>query len=112
MTGGPTFDASLAALAPLGRLATYGMASRTMPTPIDAAALLQQSRAVVGFWLVHCMGRPGMVQEPMTEMLGLVASGKLSPVVGGTYSLADAHKAHEDLLARRTTGKLVLDPRL
>jgi NADPH2:quinone reductase len=112
MTGGPTFDASLAALAPLGRLATFGMASRTPPTPIDAASLLQHSRAVIGFWLVHLLGKPGMLQEPMAEMLGLVAAGTLSPVVGGTYGLADARKAHEDLLSRRTTGKLVLDPRL
>jgi NADPH2:quinone reductase len=112
MTGGPTFDASLAALAPLGRIAIFGMASRTPPAPIDAGALLQRSRAVIGFWLVHFMSKPGMVQEPMAEMLDLIATGKLSPVVGGTYSLADAHKAHEDLLSRASTGKLVLDPRL
>jgi NADPH2:quinone reductase len=111
MTGGPTFDASLAALAPLGRLATFGMASRTPPSPIDAGMLLQRSQAVIGFWLVHCVSQPGMVQEPMAEMLGLVATGKLSPVVGGTYPLADARKAHEDLLSRRSTGKLILDPR-
>jgi NADPH2:quinone reductase len=110
MTGGPTFDASLAALAPLGRIATFGMASRTPPSPIDAGALLQRSRAVIGFWLVHFMSKPGMVREPMAEMLDLVATGKLSPVVGGTYPLADARRAHEDLLSRRTTGKLVLDP--
>lgn len=32
MTGGPVFDASLAALAPFGRLVAYGMASRTTPS--------------------------------------------------------------------------------
>jgi NADPH2:quinone reductase len=111
MTGGPAFDASLAALAPFGRLATFGMAGRTPPKPIDAGALLQRSRAVIGFWLVHCLSRPGMVQEPMTELLGLVAAGNLAPVVGGTYPLSDARRAHEDLLARRSTGKLILDPR-
>ena len=36
MVGGPTFDASLAALAPVGRLATFGMASRTPPKPVNA----------------------------------------------------------------------------
>jgi NADPH:quinone reductase len=51
MTGGPAFDASLAALAPFGRLATFGMAGRTPPKPIEAGALLQRSRAVIGFWL-------------------------------------------------------------
>jgi NADPH:quinone reductase len=111
MVGGPTFDASLAALAPFGRLATFGMAGRTPPSPIDPGALLQRSRAVIGFWLVHCLGKPGMVKEPMAEMLGMVATGQLSPIVGATYPLADARRAHEDLLARRSTGKLVLDPR-
>jgi NADPH2:quinone reductase len=47
----------------------------------------------------------------MAEMLKLVAAGDLSPIVGATYPLADARRAHEDLLARRSTGKLVLDPR-
>ena len=36
MVGGPTLDASLAALAPFGRLATFGMASR-QPTKADRA---------------------------------------------------------------------------
>jgi NADPH2:quinone reductase len=111
MVGGPTFDASLAALAPLGRLATFGMAGRTPPSPIDPGALLQGSRAVIGFWLVHLLGRPDLVQEPMAEMLAMVAAGELSPVVGATYPLAEVRRAHEDLRARRSTGKLVLDPR-
>ena len=111
MVGGPTFDASLAALAPFGRLATFGMAGRTPPSPIDPGALLQRSRGVIGFWLVHVLGRPDLVQQPMAEMLGMVSAGQLSPVVGATYPLAEARRAHEDLLARRSTGKLVLDPR-
>ncbi len=111
MVGGPTFDASLAALAPFGRLVTFGMAGRTPPTPIEPGALLQRSRAVIGFWLVHCLGKPGMVKEPMAELLGLVADGRLKPIVGATYPLGDARRAHEDLRARNSTGKLVLDPR-
>lgn len=111
MVGGTTFDASLAALAPFGRIATFGMASRTPASPIEAGALMQRSRAVIGFWLAHCFGRPEMLQPPMAELLGLVAEGRLSPIVGPAYPLADARRAHEDLLARRSTGKLCLDPR-
>jgi NADPH2:quinone reductase len=111
MVGGPTFDASLPSLAPFGRLATFGMAGRTPPSPIDPGALLQRSRAVIGFWLVHCLSRPGMVKEPMAELLSMVAAGTLRPIVGNSYPLAEARRAHEDLLARRSTGKLVLDPR-
>jgi NADPH2:quinone reductase len=111
MTGGPVFDASLAALAPFGRLVTYGMASRTAPKPVSAAGLMSHSRAVVGFWLMHCLGRPELHAEPMAELLRLVARGELKPLVGDAYPLSEAARAHEDLRARRTTGKLVLDPR-
>jgi NADPH2:quinone reductase len=110
MTGGTAFDASFAALGPFGRLATYGMAGRVPPQPLEPRALMTNSRTVVGFWLVNCMGQPGMINEPMAEMLDLVAEGKLSPVVGATYPLGDAKQAHEDLRSRRSTGKLVLDP--
>jgi len=111
MTGGPVFDASLAALAPFGRLVAYGMASRTAPSPIAAAGLMAHSRAVVGFWLMHVLGRPELHTEPMAELLSLVASGELRTLVAEAYPLAEAARAHEDLRARRTTGKLVLDPR-
>ncbi|MBY8881252.1 quinone oxidoreductase family protein [Actinacidiphila acidipaludis] len=112
MTGGPVFDASLAALAPFGRLVTYGMASRTPATPVEAAALMGRSRSVVGFWLAHCLGRPGMYREPMAELLAMTADGRLRPLLGGVYPLADAARAHQDLRARRTVGKLALDTTL
>jgi NADPH:quinone reductase len=111
MVGGATFDASLAALAPFGRLVAYGMAGREQPTPVDPGALMARSRAVVGFWLVHCIGRPEMLRGAVSELLDLVAAGELRAIVGGTYPLSDARRAHEDIRARRTTGKLVLDPR-
>jgi NADPH2:quinone reductase len=110
MTGGPVFDASLAAVAPFGRLVTYGGASREQATPIDPRSLMHRSRAVIGFWLVHCFQKPGLLDEAIAPMLGMVADGELRPIVGGTYALDDARKAHEDLRARRTTGKLVLTP--
>jgi NADPH2:quinone reductase len=111
MVGGPTFDASLAALAPFGRLATFGMASRTPAKPVDAGALMSRSRAVIGFWLAHCFTRPEMLQPQMAELLQMVVAGTLTPIVGGTYPLAEASRAHEALRSRGTQGKLVLDVR-
>ncbi len=110
MAGGPTFDASLAALAPFGRLVTYGMASRQVPTPVSPGDLMGRSQAVVGFWQAHCLSRPDMLHAPMAELFALVGSGDLRPVDGGSYPLAEARRAHEDLRARGTIGKLVLDP--
>jgi NADPH:quinone reductase len=111
MVGGGTFDASLAALAPFGRLATFGMASRTAPKPINAGELISRSRAIIGFWLAHCFGNPAMLQPQMAELLGLVEAGHLKPVLGGTYPLGEARAAHEALRARGTIGKLTLDVR-
>ena len=110
MVGGPTFDGSLRALAPFGRLIVFGMASRVPPTPIAPASLMVGSKCVMGFWLVDCMGRPGLLAEPMAELLSMTASGALRPIVGNTYPLEDARRAHEDMRARRTTGKVLLDP--
>jgi NADPH:quinone reductase len=111
MTGGNVFDGSLSALAPFGRLVAYGQAGRTQPKPIQAGSLMQKSRAVIGFWLAHCMARPAMLDAAMNELLPMVAESSLKPVVGGRYPLSAVREAHQDLLARRSTGKLVLDPR-
>ena len=111
MVGGPTFDSSLAALAPFGRLATFGMAGRSAPKPVHSGELMSRSRAVVGFWLAHCFSRPEMLQGPMAELLAMVEQGSLVPQVGATYALGEARAAHEDLRSRRSTGKLVLDVR-
>jgi NADPH2:quinone reductase len=110
MVGGPTFDASLAALAPFGRLATFGMAGRVPPKPVHAGELMAKSRAVIGFWLAHCFGSAELLQPQMAELLGMVSAGTLTPLVGGTYALADARLAHEALRSRGSVGKLVLEP--
>jgi NADPH:quinone reductase len=109
MAGGEVFEASLAALAPFGRLVTYGIASR-QPNEISSGALMRRSRAVVGFWLMHCIGRPEMVDEALADLFTRVQRGELRVHVGGTYPLADAARAQVDLAERRTMGKLLLDP--
>jgi NADPH:quinone reductase len=111
MAGGRTFAESFAALAPFGRLISFGMASREIPQPVDVVALNRHSRGVIGFWLAHCFRTPDMFAGPAHSLLDMVAAGELRTVVGGTYPLADARRAHEDLRARRSVGKLVLDPR-
>ncbi len=109
MVGGRTLDSSLAALAPFGRLATFGMASREPSAPITAGELMSRSRAVIGFWLVHVLARPDLLGPPMAELLAMVQAGTLRPVVGGTYPLGEARRAHADLRNRTSHGKLVLD---
>lgn len=110
MVGGPTTDGGLKALAPFGRHVVYGMAGRVPPKDVSIGMLMGTSRAVVGFWLVHCMTKPGMMDAAMNDLLALIASGELKAVEGGSYALADARAAHEAIRGRGTTGKLVLIP--
>jgi NADPH2:quinone reductase len=110
MVGDRTFQQSLAALAPFGRLVHFGQAARKGAPKIDPGELMARSQGVMGFWLVHMMQRPDLMAEAMKDMFDAVLTGELEPIVGGTYPLADARKAHEAIRARRTTGKLVLTP--
>lgn len=110
MAGGAVFDACLDALAPFGRLVTYGIASREQ-NEVRTGSLMRNSRAVIGFWFMHCLGQRELVEEPLAELFAMAASGELRAVVGATYPLSQAAQAQIDLAARRTTGKLLLDPR-
>jgi NADPH:quinone reductase len=106
--GGRVFEQSLAALAPFGRIVAYGNSTREK-VAVSNGELLKTSRSVVGFWLMHLLDRRDMLERPLADLFARAARGELRPSVGGTYSLADAARAHADLEARRTTGKLTLD---
>jgi NADPH2:quinone reductase len=107
--GGQVFERSFAALAPFGRIVQYGLSTREK-TRISNANLLRTSRGVVGFWLMHCIGRPGMLREPLADLFERAARGELHARVGKAYPLSEVARAHEDLLSRRTSGKLIVDP--
>ncbi len=109
MSGGRVFAESAEALAPFGRIVTYGIASREQNT-VETGRLMRKSRAVVGFWLMHCLGRREMIEQPLADLFDRTARGQLKPQVGETYALSDVRRAHEDLQGRRTSGKLLLDP--
>jgi NADPH2:quinone reductase len=109
MAGGQVFEESLAALAPFGRLVTYGIASRENNS-VRSGDLMRSSRAVAGFWLMHCIGHPEMIDEALADLFTRVARGELRVVTGPAYPLERAAQAQTDLAARRTTGKVTLDP--
>lgn len=109
MAGGETFDACYDALGHFGRIVVCGI-STEQPNRVSTGSLLRHSRAVVGFYLFHCLQRPGMFGVALADLFARVARGELQAVVGGTYPLADAARAQIDLRERRTTGKLLLDP--
>jgi NADPH2:quinone reductase len=107
--GGRIFERSFDALAPFGRIVQYGLSTREK-SQVSNAKLLRTSRGVIGFWLMHAIGRPGMLREPLADLFERAARGEIVARVGEAYPLSDVARAHEDLLSRRTSGKLVVDP--
>jgi NADPH:quinone reductase len=108
MAGGAAFEASYAALAHFGRIVVCGIASQE-PNEVRTGSLLRHSRAVVGFYLFHCLERPRMFAEALSDLFARAARGELRTVIGGIYPLEQAAQAHIDLRERRTIGKLLLD---
>ena len=109
MSGGEAFEAEMDVLAPLGRMVVFGIASREQ-RQISTASLLRGSKSVIGFWLAHLLARPDLLGPMIQDLFAAIAAGELTVTIGEVYPLSEAARAHEDLIARRTTGKLLLDP--
>jgi NADPH2:quinone reductase len=109
MSGGDAFEQTLRTLAPFGRLVAFGIASRE-ENAVKTGHLMRNSRAVIGFWLVHMFRHPELLRRGIEELLGAAASGELRAVIGGVYPLSEVRRAHEEIAGRRTQGKLLLDP--
>ena len=108
--GKTTFVDGLKTIRPLGSMILYG-ASSGQPDP-----LVLQSLAAAGSLYVQrptlatYTRTPELLRERAAAVLGLVATGELEVRIGHRYPLDEARRAHEDLEARRTTGKLLLLP--
>ncbi len=109
LAGGEVFEQSYNALAPLGRLVVYGIASREQ-NEVRTGKLMRTNRQVIGFWIQPLLERPELVGPPLQDLFDRIARGELRVVVGPTYPLSQAAEAQRALAERRTSGKLFLDP--
>ena len=110
--GKDTFEDSLAALRPRGMMVLYGAASGQVP-PLDPQRLNSGgSLFLTRPTLVHYIADAAELRWRAGEVFDWIAKGELEVRIGGTYPLAEAARAQEDLASRRTTGKLLLLPGL
>ena len=108
--GKDTFDASLSALRPRGMLVLFGGSSGQVPPfnpqRLNSGGSLFLTRPTLGHYVAdraELLWRSG-------DLFRWIAKGELNVRVGAEYPLATASRAHEDLVGRRTTGKLILVP--
>ena len=108
--GRTTFAEGLTALRPCGSMIVFGAASGA-PEPLEVATLAARGSLYVQRPTLKTYARSvALVQERARQVFGLIADGRLDVRIGARYPLAEARRAHEDLEARRTTGKLLLLP--
>ncbi len=106
---GTGFEAELATLGMLGRIVVFGNAAR-QPSELSTNYLLQTSKSVLGFWLIALIAQKReLIAQMIGDLFGAVAKGELEVVIGETYPLSEAARAHEAMQDRGTTGKLLLD---
>jgi NADPH:quinone reductase len=106
--GQATFDASLAALRRRGYLVLYGAASGPVPPfelqRLNTGGSLFITRPTLGSYIAT----RGELLDRAGDLLDWIADSRLNVRIGARYPLGEAARAHEDLAARRTTGKLLL----
>jgi NADPH2:quinone reductase len=108
--GKTTFDKSLESIRTRGLLALFGASSGPVP-PFELQRLSANgSLFITRPTLFNYISDPADLARRAGDLFAAVASGALKVRIGHRYPLADAARAHTDLEARATTGKLLLIP--
>jgi NADPH:quinone reductase len=108
--GKTTFLEGLKALAPTGSMILYGAASG-QPDPLPLSMLAPGGSLYVQRPTLQTYTRtPELLRDRAGALLALIETGVLNVRIGARYALDQARQAHEDLEARKTTGKLLLIP--
>jgi NADPH2:quinone reductase len=108
--GKTTFEGSLDCLRPRGLLALFGASSGPVP-PFDLIQLSGKgSLYVTRPTLWHYVANRAELEQRAGDVLGWAARGELKLRTEHVYPLAEAGQAQTDLEARKTTGKILLEP--
>ncbi|RJF72790.1 NADPH:quinone oxidoreductase family protein [Deinococcus cavernae] len=109
VVGGKRFQESLDMAANRGRVIVIGNASREQAN-LRPVELMKRNLTVTGLWLTSLLTDAEAAAQAMKEVPPLLASGKVVPQVGPVYALADSAQAFQDILDRKTTGKVIIEP--
>lgn len=110
LTGGKAFAEMTRAMAWDGRLLVIGFTSGDIPS-LSVNLLLLKGYSVVGvYWGRFCEIDPSGNRSNFDVLWRLLADGRIAPHIHKTYAMDSAADALNDLLSRKTAGKLVLTP--
>ncbi|MFO1037922.1 MAG: SRPBCC family protein [Geminicoccaceae bacterium] len=107
--GKASFESSVQALAPCGRLVSFGQASGDIG-PYEIGRLAARSVTLSRPNYAHYTDTPEKLRRHTDRLFAALQSGAITPSPPTTYPLREAAAAHRDLESRRTMGALVLLP--
>ena len=106
--GGELFNASLRSIAFEGRILVIGFAGGAVPQ-IPANHLLVKNVDVIGVnWPAYADLNPRVMSESFRTLMQWFLDGKISPHVSATYPLQQAVEALNQVVTRKSTGKVVI----
>ncbi|MGH9714519.1 MAG: zinc-binding dehydrogenase [Candidatus Acidiferrales bacterium] len=122
--GGKSFADSERCLGPTGRLVVYGFSAAAGPdgkrSRVRALRALMQTprfhplklmglnHAIIGVNLGRMQSRGAILRGELDELFRMYSAGKIKPVIGKSFPLADAAAAHRFIQERKNIGKVVL----
>jgi len=107
--GGDIGRATLELVGVGGHLVMFGSSSGTL-TELSTGDLYRRGITVSAAIGARIMQRPGSLRSLESSALEAATEGRLTPVIGQRFALADAAAAHEAIESRATMGKTVLHP--
>jgi NADPH2:quinone reductase len=106
--GGERMTDSLRSLAPEGRLLVIGFTAGEIPS-VKVNRLLLNNISVVGVgWGAFWLADPGYLQHQWEELLPMLRSGVIKPVIGSVHQLDDVRDALTAMERRQALGKMLL----
>ncbi|MCC6135001.1 MAG: NADPH:quinone oxidoreductase family protein [Candidatus Contendobacter sp.] len=106
--GGDLFTASLRSIAFEGRILVIGFAGGTVPQ-IPANHLLVKNVDVIGVnWPAYAELNPEVMTASFRILLDWYLTGAIQPHISATYPLEQAAEALNQVVTRKSTGKVVI----
>ncbi|SAK76575.1 alcohol dehydrogenase [Caballeronia hypogeia] len=108
--GGAYAEPAFRSIAWRGRYLVVGFANGEIPKLPLNLALLKGASIVGVFWGAHMQREHAQADQEFATMVDWIKSGKLRPVVTKRYALDETPQALDDMMHRRVTGKIVIEP--
>ena len=107
MLGGEHVAKSVKCLRDFGRVIVYGAATGETPQ-LDTRLLYVKGASVHGLWLTYLSQNRALMDAAWKHLSEWLAAGKLNPVIGTVFPLAEARAAYTLIQEGKNYGKIVL----